>query len=144
MILVAANLLLHAYNRPSIATKRTRMARRGLVEIRPCVPRLGHDPGLSPNRNKSHAFEYPLSIEEAIPIVSDWFELQAVTILGTGERHWAVLSELLCQTQVRGPPVMDAHLAALAIEHCAVLCTSDRDLARFPKLRVLNPLEATS
>jgi uncharacterized protein len=39
---------------------------------------------------------------------------------------------------------MDAHLAALAIEHGAVLCTSDRDFARFPRLRVLNPLEAST
>jgi predicted nucleic acid-binding protein len=26
----------------------------------------------------------------------------------------------------------DAHLAALSIEHGAVLCTDDRDFARFP------------
>jgi hypothetical protein len=35
---------------------------------------------------------------------------------------------------------MDAHLAALAIEHGATLCTSDRDLWRFPGLRVEDPL----
>ncbi len=37
---------------------------------------------------------------------------------------------------------MDAYLAALAIEHGATLCTSDRGFAIFPGLRVLNPLEA--
>jgi predicted nucleic acid-binding protein len=34
---------------------------------------------------------------------------------------------------------MDAHLAALAIEHGATLCTSDRDFERFPGLKVEYP-----
>jgi hypothetical protein len=37
--------------------------------------------------------------------------------------------------------VMDAHLAALAIEHGATLCSTDRDFTRFPRLRFSNPLE---
>jgi hypothetical protein len=37
---------------------------------------------------------------------------------------------------------MDAHLAALATEHGATLCTSDRDFLRFPGLRVEDPLSA--
>ncbi len=36
---------------------------------------------------------------------------------------------------------MDAHLAALAVEHGALLCTTDRDFSRFPGLRWENPLE---
>jgi hypothetical protein len=35
---------------------------------------------------------------------------------------------------------MDAHLAALAIEHGATLCTNDRGFARFPDLQILYPL----
>ncbi len=34
----------------------------------------------------------------------------------------------------------DAHLAALAIEHGAELCTADNDFARFKRLRRRNPL----
>jgi predicted nucleic acid-binding protein len=34
----------------------------------------------------------------------------------------------------------DAHLAALAIEHGAVLCSSDTDFARFRGLKWRNPL----
>jgi uncharacterized protein len=49
---------------------------------------------------------------------------------------------LLSSAQARGPLVMDAHLAALAIEHGAVLCTTDRDFSRFSGLRTLNPLES--
>jgi predicted nucleic acid-binding protein len=36
--------------------------------------------------------------------------------------------------------LMDAHLAALALEHGATLATSDRDFARFPRLRIVDPL----
>ncbi len=34
----------------------------------------------------------------------------------------------------------DAHLAALALSHDAVLVSSDADFARFRGLRLLNPL----
>jgi len=36
--------------------------------------------------------------------------------------------------------VADAHLAALAVEHGLVLCSSDGDFARFDGLRWENPL----
>jgi predicted nucleic acid-binding protein len=35
---------------------------------------------------------------------------------------------------------MDAHLAALALEHGAALASSDRDFSRFPGLQLINPL----
>jgi uncharacterized protein len=75
--------------------------------------------------------EQPLSITEAIPAVSGWVERPIVTILNPGERHWEILRELLTTGQVHGPLVMDAHLAALAIEHGATLATTDRDFTRF-------------
>jgi uncharacterized protein len=34
---------------------------------------------------------------------------------------------------------MDAHLAALTMEHGATLATTDRDFARFPGLRTIDP-----
>jgi predicted nucleic acid-binding protein len=36
---------------------------------------------------------------------------------------------------------MDAAIAALAIEHGATLCTTDRDFARFAGLKWRNPLQ---
>ena len=48
---------------------------------------------------------------------------------------------MIDEGQAKGPLVMDAHLAALAIEHGATLCTTDRDFTRFKGLRLLNPLE---
>ena len=38
--------------------------------------------------------------------------------------------------------VMDAHLAALALEHGACIATTDRDFTRFPGIETWNPIEA--
>jgi uncharacterized protein len=86
-------------------------------------------------------FTIPLTSEEASAVVSGWVNHPAVSILQPTERHWTILSRLLADGQARGPLVMDAHLAALAIEHGATLCTTDRDFTRFKGLRLLNPLE---
>ena len=40
--------------------------------------------------------------------------------------------------------VMDAHLAALALEHGASIATTDRDFTRFPGIDILDPVEAAS
>jgi predicted nucleic acid-binding protein len=55
-------------------------------------------------------------------------------------QHWEIFQDLLQEGQASGPLVMDAHLAALSIEHGAVLCTTDRDFSRFRDLRTSNPL----
>ncbi len=84
----------------------------------------------------------PVSLQIASSIVSDWLACPCAAILSPGGRHWQILGELLPASQAAGPLVMDAHLAALAIEHGAVLCTNDRDFARFAGLQTLNPLKA--
>ena len=142
MILVDANLLLYAYNTSSEHYDR---ARRWLEELlsKPQQPvGLPWATILAFLRisTNSRAFPHPYSISEAASFVSDWLATPAVTLLAPGERHWSVLSGLLPAAQIRGPLVTDAHLAALAIEHGAVLYTTDRDFARFPGLRTVNPL----
>lgn len=44
--------------------------------------------------------------------------------------------------QARGPLLMDAHIAALTVEHGAKLATTDRGFARFPGLRFRDPIAA--
>jgi predicted nucleic acid-binding protein len=63
-----------------------------------------------------------------------------VGILEPGERYWEIFQRLLLDGQAVGPMVMDAALAALAIEHGATLYTTDRDFGRFPRLKWVNPL----
>jgi predicted nucleic acid-binding protein len=63
-----------------------------------------------------------------------------VSIPEPGDRHWSIFEKACVAGQARGPRVMDAHLAALTIEHGATLATADRGFARFPGLRFMNPL----
>ena len=62
------------------------------------------------------------------------------TVIEPTARHAAVLRDLLGPVGAAGNLVSDAHLAALAIEHGAELCSADRDFGRFPGLRWMNPL----
>ncbi|MBI4877147.1 MAG: type II toxin-antitoxin system VapC family toxin [Acidobacteria bacterium] len=81
------------------------------------------------------------TVEEAAELVGEWLAQPNVRLLAPGENHWPLLRRMLTGGQARGPLVTDAQLAALAIEHGGVLCTTDRDFARFPGLRWTNPLE---
>jgi hypothetical protein len=82
-----------------------------------------------------------MSTEEAASVVTGWVALENVVLVSPTERHWHILSDLLPRSQARGPLIMDAHLAALAIEHGATLCTNDREFLRFPGLKVEFPLQ---
>ena len=82
-----------------------------------------------------------MSTAEASSIVDGWMEFPNVVLIAPTERHWMILSDLLPKSQARGALIMDAHLAALAIEHGATLCTNDRDFLRFPGLKVEFPLQ---
>lgn len=84
---------------------------------------------------------HPLELNVAVAIVSEWLSLPNVSIVHPTERHWQIFSALLPSTRVRGSLIMDAHLAALAIEHGATLCTNDRDFARFPGLKLEFPIQ---
>jgi toxin-antitoxin system PIN domain toxin len=90
----------------------------------------------------ARVFERPLSIAEGDALVSSWLAQPVSGILEPGERHWEILQALMRSGQTAGPLVMDAALAAIAIEHGATLCTTDRDFARFTGLQWVNPLDA--
>ena len=88
----------------------------------------------------ARVFERPLSTPEAEAAVSSWLAQPNAGILEPGERHWDILRDLCREGQTAGPLVMDAVLAAIAQEHGATLCTTDRDFSRFSGLRWTNPL----
>jgi toxin-antitoxin system PIN domain toxin len=87
-----------------------------------------------------HVFERPLSTDEASAIVSSWFTQPAVEPLEPGDRYWEIVQSVMRDGQATGVLVMDAALAALAIEHGATLQTTDKDFARFSGLKWVNPL----
>jgi uncharacterized protein len=80
------------------------------------------------------------SAAEAAHEVESWLGQPNVRVVMPGEDHWRVLRQLIFEGQAFGPLVSDAQIAALAIENGAILYSSDRDFARFPGLRWVNPL----
>jgi uncharacterized protein len=86
-------------------------------------------------------FKEPLEASVALDLVDGWLSQPCVTVVHPTERHSAVLRELLAPLGTAGNLTSDAHLAALAIEHGALLCSCDTDFARFPGLRWSDPLQ---
>lgn len=84
----------------------------------------------------------PLSVDAALALVDDWLAQPCATLVHPGARHTAVMRQLLIPFGTAGNLTTDAHLAALAIEHGAELCSADADFSRFPGLRWSNPLAA--
>lgn len=82
----------------------------------------------------------PRSVEQAVQIVDSWLDQPNVGVLGPSDDHWVLLRRMLFEGQASGVLVSDAELAALTIASGGVLYTTDRDFARFPGLRWINPL----
>lgn len=141
MILIDANLLLYAYHPRSDqheASKAwlestlsgTELARFAWLTLWAFL-RISTNP---------RAFEHPLTTTEAKAAVATWLFQPQVGIVEPGDRHWDILQGLMQKGQTVGPLVMDAVLAAIALEHGAILYTTDRDFSRFPGLKWTNPL----
>jgi toxin-antitoxin system PIN domain toxin len=90
----------------------------------------------------SRVFQSPLTASEALDLVDGWLAQPCATVVHPTSRHAPVLRELLDPLGTAGNLTTDAHLAALAIEHGAELCSTDVDFSRFRGLRWTNPLDA--
>jgi uncharacterized protein len=88
-------------------------------------------------------FERPLRLGEAWSQVEEWLDQRPVWVPLPTEKHQQVLGTLLLAQGQGANLVPDAHLAALAIEHGLLLCSTDGDFARFGGLRWRNPLVAS-
>ena len=142
MIVLDANLLLYAYDSAASEHKRAKAWLEDQLSN-------GTNVGLSwvtilafLRISTSRRYESrPMNTLEAASVVSGWLDRDNVTLVPPTDRHWFVLNDLLARAQARGALIMDAHLAALTIEHGATLCTNDRDFLRFPGLKIEFPLQ---
>lgn len=143
MILVDANLLLYAYDPDSPEHAASRRWLEGVLSGRELVRfawltlwafiRISTNP---------QVFVRPLSAGEAQAAVASWLRQPNAGILEPGDRHLELFGALLASGQAAGPLVMDAALAAIAIEHGATLCSTDRDFSRFDELDWRNPIRS--
>lgn len=85
-------------------------------------------------------FSRPLDSDEALDLIDEWLAQPCATVIAPTDRHAAVLREMLRPLGTAGNLTSDAHLAALAFEHGAVLLSCDTDFARFSGLRWVDPL----
>lgn len=141
MIVLDANLLLYAYDYACAEHSRARAWLEDVFSGQEPVGlpwqtvsaflRIHTDPRLPGDR---------FTMEDAIRVVDQWMTLPHLQFLAPGTRHWSQFRQLLIDGKVRGPMTTDAELAALTIEFGGVLHTTDRDFARFPGLRWMNPL----
>ena len=142
MIIVDANVLLYGYDS---ASPNHSLARRW-IETEFCS---GRPVGLAlvtllafvRISSDRRVYTRPLKPSAACDLVETWLALPNVRMIQPGARTWMILKAVCDKGQAKGAMVMDAHLAALAVEHGARIATTDRDFTRFADVEFLNPLE---
>jgi toxin-antitoxin system PIN domain toxin len=82
----------------------------------------------------------PLAPDAALAYVDAWLQQPCVETVAPGERHWPIPRRLLEASA--GNLASDAHIATLALERGAAVCSTDHDFGRFPGIRHVNPLTA--
>lgn len=136
MILVDANVLIYAVNSSAPLHRKAKSWLEATLSGTETVGlswtvvlaflRLTTRPGI---------FSKPLSLESALDVIDGWLTHPSVVTLEATSQHLRVLRDLLLPLGAAGNLASDAHLAALAIEHGAELCSADGDFARFSRLR---------
>lgn len=87
----------------------------------------------------SKLFANPLTLKQAFEIVEQWLSRPNAVVLEPTANFMMIFQQTATDGQATGALVMDAHLAALAIDHGAVLAMTDRDFRRFDGLKIETP-----
>jgi toxin-antitoxin system PIN domain toxin len=142
MIIVDANLLIYAVNGddPSHAKAKTWLesVMRGTEtvgfswNVLLAFLRITTRPGI---------LHKQLTVKQAFDLIDAWLASPVAVIANPGVRHRRTLRQLLVSRGTGGNLTSDAHLAALAIECEAELCTTGANFARFAGLRWFNPIK---
>lgn len=141
MILIDANLLLYAYDAdsPHHGASR-RWFETELSGGHPVAFALVTLLAFVRIASDARIFTRPIPPTEACSLVEDWLGQPNARLLQPGSRTWSLLGSLCEEGQAKGTMVMDAHLAALALEHGATIATTDRDFTRFSRIKTVNPV----
>jgi toxin-antitoxin system PIN domain toxin len=136
VLLVDANVLLHAVNRDS---REHALAHQWLTAALAGPETLGLAwiVMLAFLRLATHpaVFPQPLALTSAAGTLEDWLGSQRTVVIEPTPRHLTLLRGLLDDAGTAGNRVSDAHLAALALEHNATVVSFDRDFQRFTRVR---------
>jgi toxin-antitoxin system PIN domain toxin len=141
VIVLDANLLIYAYNSGSAHhTKARAWLEKILLEIEVVgLPWQAVSAFLRVMTNRRLPGEH-FSVEQAAEVIDLWLAHPNVQVLAAGGSYWQLFRRMAVEGRATGPLISDAEIAALTIEYGGVLYTADRDFARFPGLRWVNPL----
>lgn len=142
MIAVETNILVYAHRRDMVQHGEASRAVRILAAQGaswaipwPCVHEF-----LSVVTNP-RMFRDPTSLANAVGVIEDLSKGGNLVFLAEADGHLARLKDAGVAGGVAGPRIHDARIAAICLSHGVTeLWTADRDFARFPALRVRNPL----
>jgi toxin-antitoxin system PIN domain toxin len=90
---------------------------------------------------RASLFDNPFTPEEIFDVIDGWLAQPCATIVQPTVRHADILRGLIAPLGTAGNLTNDAHLAALAVEYGAELCSCDADFSRFPGIRWTDPLK---
>ena len=141
MIVPDINLLIYAYNSSQAEHKSSKdwwesvLSSNEVIGL-PWTVILGFI-RLTTNRK---VFSNPISLDQALAVIESWLEIETVSLINPGSKHFETFSKQLKEINVAGNMTTDAHLASLAIEYQATLYSNDSDFSRFSGLRWINPL----
>ncbi|MBM3852690.1 MAG: type II toxin-antitoxin system VapC family toxin [Verrucomicrobia bacterium] len=142
MMLVDANLLLYAEDSLAVHHEVAREwwdeQLSGTEPVLLCWPVLTAFIRIGTN---ARLHRRPLTLKEAVERVQSWLEQPCVRLIQPSEQHWPIFQRMLRGGHATANLVSDAHLAALAVEHNCLLCSTDADFDRFPGLKWRNPIE---
>jgi toxin-antitoxin system PIN domain toxin len=86
-------------------------------------------------------YDPPTPLAMALDQIDAWLESPNLVLLAESEQYWLELRTLLTTSQVTGPRIHDARVAALCRQHgVRELWSADRDFGRFAGLGAVNPL----
>ena len=141
MIVPDLNLVIYAHNDGAPQHDSARQWWEGLVNG---VERVGVPWVVSMGfvRLMTHprALAHPVTPEEAVDYLRQWFRFPHITPINPGADHLTYFQRNLVAAGVGANLVTDAHVAALAMEFQAEVHSNDSDFSRFPGLRWRNPL----
>jgi uncharacterized protein len=145
MIVPDINLLLYAYDSDSPFQKQSAswwgecLSGREPVGLAPVVIF-----GFLRIATHGRVFKNPLTPAEAAEHIRSWLAQPFVEVLQGSAVYVQAVLESVERIGTAGNLVSDAQIAALAIEHNAIVHTADSDFLRFPGLRWYNPITGAS
>jgi len=141
MIVPDVNLLVFAYHRQSPYHEAARGWWEGLVNGTETVGiPWAVTTGFVRLMANPRVLESPMSPSAALGRVRSWFEYAHIRPLDPGLDHLTNLQSFFDAVDGGAKLVPDAHIAALAIEHQAIVHSYDSDFGRFPGIQWHNPL----